>query len=613
MKTIIDYIKSKPFAFIGISLVLGLFFGWIFFGGTNNSMSGTSEEGMHNASEHESDTEWTCSMHPQIRQDKPGSCPICGMELIPITDDQSEEGFDPDAVILSASAAKIAEVESVIIAKGDLNKLVVLPGKVNPDERRIHELTAHFPGRIDALNVNYTGQFVKKGQVLAKIFSPDLVTAQKELFETIKYKESNPKLYAAARNKFKLWLFTEEQIDQIENSGDVEYFFDLLSPGSGTVTKRNISLGDHVMEGMSMFQIIDLRRVWIEFDAYESDIPWIRIGSNVSITIKSIPGEIFNANVTFIDPVLNEQTRTTIVRTEISNTKGLLRPGMFAQAKVSSNISKEKALLVPKSAVLWTGKKSVVYVEEKHEKSAAYHYREISLGVDTGTHYVVLDGLSEGESVVKNGAFKIDAAAQLKGSTSMMNPDGGKVSTGHNHGESSEAMNTAKEDEHTNHNTSNEVTRNMSMSVDKDFKNQLTAVYKSQLGLQEAFISSDAKMVQEQIPEVVSSLDKVDMSLVKGEMHDVWMSALKKLSMTLDQIQSSDDIEKQRLSYSDFNDALYAAIKFFGTNGEIIHYQFCPMANGNKGSYWLSATEEIRNPYFGDAMLKCGETKEIIK
>ena len=419
MKKINQIISDKPLAVIVITLLVGLMLGWgLFSGNSSRSEEAISEEYAHlNGQIH------TCSMHPQIRSEGPGSCPICGMDLIPIEQDSNVDLGD-EVVVLSAAAMKIAEVETSLIKKSLPVKNVVLPGRVTADERRINELTAHFPGRIERLFINFTGQKVRKGQTLATIFSPELVSAQKELFEAIKYKESNPPIYAASRNKLKLWLFTDSQINEIEESGEVQFYFKILSPATGTVTKRNVSQGDHVMEGMSMFQIIDLRNVWVEFDGYESDIPWVKMGADVDITLKSIPGKLFKSTITFIDPFLNEKTRTTVIRAELNNSSGNLRPGMFAQGAIRSALSNSsESILVPKSAVLWTGKKAVVYVKKTHDEVQAFQYREITLGEETGTYYVVVDGLKEGEWVVTNGAFKIDAAAQLKGAKSMMSPN----------------------------------------------------------------------------------------------------------------------------------------------------------------------------------------------
>lgn len=431
MKKINQIISERPLLAIGVTLVVGLLLGWMFFGG--NGSAGSSEVAIEEH-DHLNDLIHTCSMHPQIRNEGPGSCPICGMDLIPV-ETNSDEDLGEHAIVLSASAIKLAEVETSIIEKRVASNNLLLSGKIKADERRVMELTAHFPGRIEKLFVNYTGQKVYKGQVLAKVFSSELITAQKELFEAIKLKATNPKYYTSARNKFKLWLFTESQINMIEQSGEVQFTFDIVSHGNGTVTQKNISMGDHIMEGKSMFQIIDLSNVWVEFDAYESDIPWIKKGSTVDVSVKSVPGKVFNSSISFIDPVLNESSRTTVVRAELKNKSGQLRPGMFVKGSIKSELSTtSEVVLVPKSAVLWTGKNSVVYVNQVNGGSSVFYYREITLGEEAGNFYVVVKGLHPGEVVVTNGAFKIDAAAQLNGSASMMNPEGGKQSLGAHEG-----------------------------------------------------------------------------------------------------------------------------------------------------------------------------------
>lgn len=595
MKKIQKFISKRPLAATGGTLIIGLLLGWLLFGGSagvNNLSEKTVDE-----HEHEAGTIYTCSMHPQVRQEEAGSCPICGMDLIPLAKNDGGD-LSSDEVVLSVSAMKIAEVETSIIKKKIPFKEVVLPGKVKADERRINELTAHFPGRIEKLYVNYTGQKVRKGQVLATIFSPELVTAQKELFEAIKYKESNPMLYEASKNKLKLWLLTDLQINELENAGEVQFYFKILSPGSGTVTKRNIAQGDHVMEGMSMFQIIDLSHVWLEFDAYESDIPWVKLGSEVEISIKSFPGQVFNSKVTFIDPVLNEKSRTTIVRAELNNKNAGLRPGMFAQATVKSNFSSnEEKILVPKSAVLWTGKKAVVYVKKDKGDAFSFHYREITLGEETGANYVVVDGLDEGEEVVTNGAFKIDAAAQLNGSQSMMNPEGGKQSLGGHEG-----MDMG----------GNEADQGADINVDSKFKKQFADVVKAYLKLKDDFVATDAKKASGSAKLVESAMSQVDMTLLKGDTHMIWMGAMKNINLAVEKIISNSDIEAQRVAFSDLSDEMYSTVKQFDVTGLDIYYQFCPMAKNDKGAYWLSSDSEIKNPYFGDKMLKCGETKEAL-
>jgi len=610
---ILEKITSKiNYTSIGI-LVVGFLLGWLIFGGSGRSSETPSSD--HSMEDHKAGEVWTCSMHPQIKKDAPGSCPICGMELIPLESDDSEDDGDAGqfSVKLSKAAMKIAEVSMSTIEKKAPYKEIYLPGKIVADERRINELTSRFPGRIEKLFVNFTGQNVRKGEVLAKIYSPELVVAQKELFEAAKYKESNPKYYKASRQKLKLWDLTEDQVQEIEGSGEVKYYFDILSPMTGTVTMRHVTLGDYVKEGTALFEVVNLGHVWVMFDAYESDLPWIKLKDKISFSIKSIPGEKFNGTVTFIDPVINRMTRVAGIRAELDNPKGILKPQMLVSGLLKTMLpgSGDEAV-VPKSAVLWTGKKAVVYVMTGDHNNM-FEYRIIELGAEAGDYYVVKEGLEAGEMVASNGVFKIDAAAQLQGKPSMMNPDGGKVSMGHNHGDT-EGDKKPSANEHEGHEAgTSENTIKMDMSVDETFKMQLTSVYQSHLGLLDAFLATDSKGAIAAVSTVETSLSKVDMSLVKGEMHTQWMNSLKSLKKSIGQIKASGNIETQRLAYADFNDALYSSIKMFGTIGETIFYQFCPMARNGKGAFWLSPVKEVKNPYYGDAMPSCGENKEVIK
>ena len=279
--------------------------------------------------------------------------------------------------------------------------------------------------------VNFTGQNVARGEKLATIYSPALITAQKELLEARTHAKTDPDLYRAARNKLKLWDLTDSQIDEIEGADGVSSRFDILSPITGTVTRRDVSLGDYVKEGAALFQVIDLSSVWVMFDAYESDLPWIKQGDKVSFTVQSLPGQTFNGRIGFIDPLIDPKTRIAQVRVEVRNPGGALKPEMFANGTVTSSIAgNKKDLMIPKTAVLWTGKRAVVYVKVPDRTQPTFSYREIVLGPSAGAFYVVADGLQEGEMIAVNGVFKIDAAAQLAGKPSMMNPENQK-SSGH--------------------------------------------------------------------------------------------------------------------------------------------------------------------------------------
>ena len=239
-KTIINI--KQNIKWIAPSLIIGLLAGWIFFHSGEGNRSNENQDG-HEHSVQETTT-WTCSMHPQIRQDKPGQCPICGMDLISVqTMDIETENADPDEIQMSESAARLADIQTTEVMRGTPVKELFMQGKVEPDERNIAELTARFGGRIEKLFVNFTGQNVLKGQKLATIYSPELVTAQKELLEAISYKESRPALYTAAKGKLRLWDLTEEQISGIEEKGEPQLYFEILSPITGTVMMPSGTFG----------------------------------------------------------------------------------------------------------------------------------------------------------------------------------------------------------------------------------------------------------------------------------------------------------------------------------------------------------------------------------
>ena len=258
-------------------LILGTFIGWLFF-----HPSQKTEEKHDHSTEVAQGTIWTCAMHPQIRMDQPGKCPICGMELIPLVK-SSTTSVDPSAIHLSKEAAQLANVLTSVVTKQKPVKEVRLYGKVQADERLFQSQVAHIPGRIERLSVNFTGESVVKGQVLAEIYSPELITAQQELLETVKTKQLQPELYEASKEKLRQWKLTDDQIAKIESSGVVQNNFEVVSNTSGTVTARRVNTGDHVSQGTVLFDIADLSKVWIMFDAYESDLQFLHKGEKIII------------------------------------------------------------------------------------------------------------------------------------------------------------------------------------------------------------------------------------------------------------------------------------------------------------------------------------------
>jgi Cu(I)/Ag(I) efflux system membrane fusion protein len=348
------------------------------------------------------------------------------------------------------------------------------------------------------------------------------------------------------------------------------------------------------------------------FDTYESDIPWVKMGDEIQFTIKSLPGKTFTGKVTFIDPVINPKTRVAYVRTELNNPRNLLKPGMFVSGILKTMLpGGENALVIPKSSILWTGKRAVVYVKDPDKYEPTFEYREIVLGEDAGNYYVVKEGLEEGEEIVTNGVFSIDAAAQLRGKSSMMSPKGGKVSTGHNHAGMDMGQGSDKEMEKKADQPGLDME---SMEVPVKFKKQLNEVVNKYFAMKDAFADSDEAEVEAFVKNMLDVLNKVDMGLLEGDAHNNWMELLRPIKENLNGIIQMKGIEMKRSHFSIVSNKLTEAVDIFGVaSNQPLYLVFCPMAFDNKGAFWISADKEIRNPYFGDKMLKCGEVKRKFK
>jgi membrane fusion protein, copper/silver efflux system len=573
-------IDKNKFGLGVLFLALGLGMGWLFF----HKAEDKAAESTHQHAAGDQETIWTCSMHPQIRQNEPGLCPICGMDLIPL---DNAAGDDDQALEMSPTAIKLANIQTTKVQQAQAVKEILLNGRIKADERRVYSQVAHVPGRIEKLYIDYTGKYIKTGQKLAEVYSPELITAQEELLEAKKYASSNPMLLEAARNKLKLWKISAAQIRAIEQSGRVRTNLPIRADVSGYVMEKNVNLGDHLDQGEIMFQIADLNKVWAMFEAYESDLSWLNTGDPISFTVSSLPGKTFEAKISYIDPVIDPVKRVAMVRAEVTNTAQQLKPEMFVKGKVSANLDEQhKGLIIPESAVMWTGKRSVVYVKDTQKETPTFRMQEVILGENLGHAYIVEKGLQEGQLVVSNGTFTIDAAAQLKGLPSMMNPEG---------------TDEAKEG----------TSEKLKTHTPEQFQKQLTKAFEEYLKLKDALIATDTKKAAQAALAVQQALKEVDMKLLKGKTHDDWMQQSKSMNSKLILIADSDELSEQRLVFADLSNVLYESIKAFGIENKV-YYQYCPMANKNQGAFWLSAQEEIRNPYMNKAMLGCGETKEVL-
>lgn len=597
---------DKKTLFIGIGLVLGgLLLGWLFFGGDSATEVGSAEgveagaEAMHEHEETEAEV-WTCAMHPQIRQDGPGQCPICGMDLIPLA--SGGETVGSDEIQMTEAAMKIADVQTVTVQNSVPSKEVYLPGKVEADERRVKAITSRFPGRIEELYVDFTGQEVQRGQRLASIYSPELVQAQKELMEAVRFKETNPSFYKAAVNKLKLWDISENQIQKILKSEELQYNFDIYATQSGTVVEKMVNEGDYVKEGQPLLEVAGLEKVWVLFDAYENDLVWIEEGDEIKFTVRSIPGEVFTSEVVFIDPVINPQRRVASVRTEVDNPDGELKPGMFAEGLLESTLENiEDALIIPKSSILWTGKRAVVYVKDPKFEQPTFEFREVVLGPEAGDYYVVSEGLKVGEEIVANGVFKVDAAAQLNGKRSMMNSEGGEPMPpmpGMDMGGGEVQVETEAFVE-------SEVA-DLSQELPPAFKKQFNKAIETYLLLKEGLVEGDEETIATASSALLVALEDLDGSVLEGEARAFWNEKRSFLMQHAKLCKEADTMEGKRENFIFLSQPLIKLAEAFGTTQKLF-VNYCPMVE----AYWLSEVEEIRNPFMPD-MLTCGEVKKVI-
>ncbi|WP_417867908.1 efflux RND transporter periplasmic adaptor subunit [Xanthomarina gelatinilytica] len=574
--------NNKIVIYIGL-LAAGILVGWVIFGGSSKKETDHNHEVVA-----ETNQMWTCSMHPQIMQPEPGDCPICGMDLIPA--ETGSDGLLANQFKLTDNAMALANIQTSIIGKGNVEgNILTLSGKIAENEKANAVQVSYVSGRIEQLYVSATGETVSKGQLLASIYSPELYAAQQELITAASIKNSQPELYQAVRNKLKLWKLSENQINQIETSGNVQENVSVYATVSGTVTEKLVEQGDYIKQGQPLLKIANLNTVWANFDVYENQIEQFKKGQEVTIITNAYPNQEFKGTVDFINPVLNTKTRTVDLRVVLNNKEAIFKPGMFVTAEIEGNKTTSKDLLtIPSSAVLWTGERSVVYVKT-NPNEPVFEMKEVALGNKIGDNYEVLDGLSSGDEIVTNGTFTVDAAAQLQGKKSMMNK------------QVAETM--AANEDHSG------ITR---LELPKAFQEQLKQVYDNYINLKDALVQDNSEQANNDAKNLVSNLSKIDMKLVKGEAHKHWMALESDIKSSVNAISNSSEIKVQRDHFKHLSSYLIKAIQLFGIN-ETVYVEFCPMVDNNNGAYWLSKEEQILNPYFGDAMLKCGEVKQVIE
>ena len=601
-------IKTLPktaWILVGVALILGLIIG-------SGRKTERQSEDTFTHSESAMAEVWTCSMHPQIKLPEAGKCPICFMDLIPVETGEGEN-LGPRELKLSENALKLAEITTETVHRGKATVDVRLSGKIVADERNVKTITAWVPGRLEKLFVDFTGAKVKQGDPLVELYSPSLYAAQEELLQALSQTgsggvsgESARILVDAVREKLSQLGLTDNQIQDVEKRGTASDRLIIVSPISGVVIHKNALEGRYVDKGSQIYTIADLSQVWAVLDAYEKDIGFLAEGQKASFKAEALPGKTYLSRIKFINPVLDEKTRSVQVRLDVPNQRGLLKPGMFIRSVVDAVLpgAGPNQILVPASAVLKTGKRAVVYVKKPDTEEAIFEGREVELGPRAGNFYVILSGLMEGETVVVKGNFKIDSALQIQAKPSMMSPEGGVAMTGHEHhnGGSTPEKSPEKSPEQ----SEMPEMESKTMKVSPAFLQALTPLYNAYFSAQDALANDQFESARNALVELRSSLSEIQ--IPQGHAGHLWKDIQKDVYSFTEHAHHWSNIEATRAEFGKVSTQVIKMEKMFGHAGaDVVFRAYCPMAFDNVGADWLQTDSTVNNPYFGSAMLRCGE------
>ncbi|MBD3675036.1 MAG: efflux RND transporter periplasmic adaptor subunit [Planctomycetaceae bacterium] len=614
-------------------------FGWI--GGSSGETAVASEAA--------SETIYTCPMHPQIRQNSPGRCPICGMKLV----EAAAKGADLDqlAVTIEPAQRRLANIQTAEVVEKPASTTIQTIGEIQIDESRQATIAAYIDGRVERLFADYTGVEVEQGDHLAIVYSPQLFSAQVEFLEARKtlektsnsglqaVREAQQKLVENSRQKLIELGMTDEQIAELEKTNEPQSRLTIYSPIGGTVTEKLTEEGKYISAGEPIYRVANLSTIWLMLELYPEDASRVRFGQFVEAELTSQPGRKLEGRIAFIDPTVDEQNRTVGVRVEFKNPKGELRPGDYAQATIQIPIGpqgevydeglagkwispmhpqviedepgdcpicgmklvpterygytdqpvpQETSLIVPRSAILMAGEHSVVYVETEPGR---FEIRNVTLGPILRDEAVILEGVEAGEKVATSGNFLIDSQMQLAGKPSVINPTKYKPKS------SQDYRNKPLEFDNI------QMTR-----LEGETGLKLENLYQSYFDIQKA-LASDRKPEKTEVETLVTNAVDLEAQDKLSPAQKDLLTAIETNAAHLHHVS----IDEARVKFKPISHAVVTlSTQLRGEQAQRSFYQFfCPMVKEGEGD-WLQADETLINPYFGSQMLSCGELVRTI-
>ena len=557
-------------------LALAALAGW--FAGTR-SPSAHLGSAAPNASGERRPKFYQSAMHPWIKSDKPGKCTICGMDLTPVYEGDTELSAEAGLVTLSSNQLTVIHVATEPVRRAAITRTFRVAGTLEDNDQRHRFLSASVDGRLDRLFVNQLGAEVVAGQPLAAVYSPMLLTAVREFLAA----RSAPGggLAAAAALRLRQLGLAEDQIAQLPtNFGSNQLTVELLAPMTGTVVAKEVYAGQYVKEGDKLFELADFSSMWFVFDAYERDLAWLKPGLAVEVTAPSLPGQVFTNVIAFIDPNLKDDTRSAKVRVELANplveeggqSRRLIRHRAFADGRV--RVETAPVLVVPRSAVLSPGGQAVVYVERGN---GAYEQRAVSLGRSGDDVWEVTAGLTEGERVVIRGNLLLDSQAQLNADVSAAATPTGTITN-------APALLPAQQ----------AAVREFLLLADR---------------LRDTLAADNLEAYNAAAPPLRAGLPKLGGVLREAGGWDVAVARLEAAA----QLEAAPSLEVARRQFHTFSDEIVALAKRVRAGGGFADLRVfqCPMTKKSfpgapARAEWLQFSVPVRNPYFGAEMLDCG-------
>ncbi|MCH8151871.1 MAG: efflux RND transporter periplasmic adaptor subunit [Planctomycetes bacterium] len=533
---------------------------------------------------------YTCGMHPWVVLPKPGDCPICHMDLVPLDRGKFTGEIAIDPVVVQNIGVRIEPVVT-----GPVTRVIRTVGTVAYDETRMQDTIVRVDGQIETLYANYIGMPVKKGDVLADYHSPTVMAAEHELLIASKSRATadGARIIEAAKDKLRIYGVPDADIEAVLETGKVPYTFRVLSPLDGFVHSMGGHQGHWLTVGEHVNEIIDLSRIWVLATLYEYHLPFVEVGQPAVMTLSYLPGRTFQGKVIYIYPYLDKKTRQINVRLEFDNPTGLLKPGMYANIKLQSTLAQSRTL-VPRAAVMDTGKRQIVFVSLGEGR---FEPRDVHVGVETDDGMIeILDGLMPGEMVVTSGQFLLDSEANIREALAKMikgQPASEQEAVGVVAGPSQlSALPDAAAD-------------------------AIVDILDGYFAIGDTFAGDSVGDLSLAAGRIAGAVDVLlDVEIPDDEefwrKHDeaatVRGIALKLVDQT--------DLEQARLQFADLSTALAKLIKATGvppsypTQVQQLH---CPMYQKDTGgSIWLQPKGDVRNPFYGSMMLNCFDVRTVL-